>query len=164
VKAPPTTGPHARPSWPIPMLIPWNNGRRSLGTQLAMVVRQPVNRPEEPRPAMARPRMNIVDDCAAPHMADPSSKTKKKARKVHWGRVRLSQASGLEGRQSTYLEGEIGVDLATQWLEGSACQLIGTRVPTDVYQGVEFGSNGGRCGGNDGQVEEKEIVCHGDAC
>lgn len=105
---------------------------------MAMVVRQPVNRPEEPRPAMARPIMNIADDCAAPHMAEPSSKTKKKARKVHWGRVRLSQASGLEGRQSTYLEGEIGVDHATQWLEGSACQLIGTRVPADVYQGVEF--------------------------
>ena len=112
---------------------------------------------------MARPTMNMGDDCAAPHIAEPSSKTKKKARKVHWGRVRLGQASGLKGRQSTCLEGEVGVDLATQWLEGSACELIGTRVPADVCQGVEFGGDGGRCGGNDGQVEEEEIVCHGSA-
>ena len=41
--------------------------------------------------------------------------------------------------------------------------MIGTRIPADVYQGVELGSNGGRRGGNDGQVEEKEIVCHGGA-
>ena len=129
-----------------------------------MVVRQPVNRPEEPRPAMARPMMNMGDDCAAPHMAEPSSKTKKKARKVHWGRITLSQASGLEGRQSTYLQGEIGVDLTTQRLEGSACQLVCARIPADVCQGVELGSNGGRCGGNNGQVEEKEIVGHGGAC
>ena len=61
-----------------------------------MVVRQPVNRPEEPRPAIARPIMNIADDCAAPHMAEPTSKTKKKARKVHWEGVRLCQACGLK--------------------------------------------------------------------
>jgi len=58
--------------------------------------------------------MNIADDCAVPYIAEPSSKTKKKARKVYWGRVRLSQASGLEGRQSIYLKREIGIDLATQ--------------------------------------------------
>ena len=89
---------------------------------------------------------------------------RRRERSTGGGRFRLSQASGRKGgRQSTYLEGEIGVDFATQWLEGSACQLIGTRVPADVYQGVELGSNGGCCGGNDGQVEEKEIVCHGGA-
>lgn len=52
-----------------------------------MVVKVPVNRAEDPRPAIARPMINIFDDCAAPHRADPSSKTKKKARKVHCSRV-----------------------------------------------------------------------------
>lgn len=49
-----------------------------------MVVRAPVVMPEDPKPAMARPTMNMIDDWAAPQRADPSSKIKKKMRKHHW--------------------------------------------------------------------------------
>jgi hypothetical protein len=48
---------------------------------------EPVNSPEEPKPAMPRPTINIVDDCAAPQRAEPSSKMKKNTRKVHCMRV-----------------------------------------------------------------------------
>jgi hypothetical protein len=47
VKAPPIIGPHARPSWPIPM-IPIISGRLCSGKMLATVVMVPVNRPEDP--------------------------------------------------------------------------------------------------------------------
>jgi hypothetical protein len=40
-----------------------------------MIRRQPEKMPAEPRPAMARPTMKAVELGAAPHIADPISKT-----------------------------------------------------------------------------------------
>lgn len=48
-----------------------------------MVVTAPLATPADPTPAIARPTMNMDEDCAAPHMADPISKMIKKTRKVH---------------------------------------------------------------------------------
>ena len=49
-----------------------------------MVLRAPVAMPEDPKPAIARPTMNMTDDWAAPQSADPTSKMRKKTRKHHW--------------------------------------------------------------------------------
>lgn len=55
------------------------------------MVSAPFDMPEDPTPAMALPMMNMGELWAAPHKRDPTSKTKKKARKDHYdfrGRVR----------------------------------------------------------------------------
>jgi hypothetical protein len=39
--------------------------------------------PEVPSPAITRPTMSIADEFASPQMREPSSKTKKKPKKVH---------------------------------------------------------------------------------
>lgn len=83
VKAPPIMGPVARPNWPIPMLRPMKSACFFVGRTAEMVVTAPLATPADPTPAMTRPIMNMGDDWAAPHMADPTSKTKKKTRKVH---------------------------------------------------------------------------------
>lgn len=48
------------------------------------LVKAPFCMPELPMPAIARPTMSIFDEMAMPHISDPSSKTKKVHRKVHW--------------------------------------------------------------------------------
>jgi hypothetical protein len=61
-----------------------NVGRLDKGTHAAIIVKAPFKMPEPPIPAIARPTINIFDDVAIPHIKDPSSKTKKKLRKVHY--------------------------------------------------------------------------------
>lgn len=56
-------------------------------TVTARIVYAPFRSPEAPIPATARPTMNIAEDCAAPHNAEPSSKMKKQHRKVHCVRI-----------------------------------------------------------------------------
>lgn len=48
-----------------------------------MIVKAPFPMPEAPMPAMVLPMMNMADDWAAPHSADPTTKMEKKDRKVH---------------------------------------------------------------------------------
>jgi hypothetical protein len=48
-----------------------------------MTVRRPLVRPEHPRPAIARPIISMVEEFAAPQMAEPISKRRKKASNVH---------------------------------------------------------------------------------
>jgi hypothetical protein len=48
-----------------------------------MIVNAPFMSPEEPIPATARATINIFDDVARPQRRDPSSKMKKKTKKVH---------------------------------------------------------------------------------
>lgn len=60
---------------------------RTLGVHAATTsVRVPFVRPEAPSPAMARPIMSMVDEEAAPQMAEPTSNTARKARYVHFAR------------------------------------------------------------------------------
>lgn len=43
-----------------------------------------MTRPEPPIPATARPTINILDELAAPHSAEPNSKNVRKVRKVYF--------------------------------------------------------------------------------
>lgn len=52
-------------------------GCLSRGTMDDMIVIDPFIRPDEPMPAIALPTMNMGDDWAAPHSADPTSKMAK---------------------------------------------------------------------------------------
>jgi hypothetical protein len=47
-----------------------------------MIVKAPFINPLPPNPATARPMMSMVDDTAAPHRTDPTSKRSRKARNV----------------------------------------------------------------------------------
>ena len=58
-----------------------------MGVQLEIIVRVPLTIPAEPRPATARPTINITEDVAVPQSRDPNSKIPKKARKDHWDLV-----------------------------------------------------------------------------
>jgi hypothetical protein len=49
-----------------------------------MIVRVPFIKPEHPIPATARAMMSILDEFAIPQSREPSSNTKKKAKKVHY--------------------------------------------------------------------------------
>lgn len=73
-------GPNAIPIWPIPIIMPRALACFLTGNIHEMIVRAPVPMPEAPAPAMALPTMNMGDDTAAPVMADPSSKIRKKTR------------------------------------------------------------------------------------
>jgi hypothetical protein len=84
VKVPPSTGPRTDE---IPLLTPKrevNTGRLRRGTSGSMIIMLPVKRPAEPRPAMARPRMKIIEVGAAPQIAEPISKITRKLIKVHF--------------------------------------------------------------------------------
>ena len=57
-------------------------GRLCIGAEEAIIVSAPIDNPEHPSPATARPRMNIFEETATPHSKEPSSKRPKKARNV----------------------------------------------------------------------------------
>lgn len=57
-----------------------------------MVVTAPLATPADPIPAITRPMMNMADECAAPHKAEPTSKITKKTRKVHYTMILLEFA------------------------------------------------------------------------
>lgn len=58
-------------------------GTLCIGADAEMMVNAPFISPEEPIPATARATINIFDDVATPHRREPSSKIKKKTKKVH---------------------------------------------------------------------------------
>ncbi len=83
VNAPPIIGPVASPSWPIPTFSPMKSASFFVGRMAEKIVTAPFASPAEPIPAIALPTMNMADELAAPHMADPTSKMIKKVIKVH---------------------------------------------------------------------------------
>lgn len=83
VKAPPIMGPVARPSCPMPILSPMKSACFFVGRTAEIVVTAPLATPADPAPAITRPMMNMGDDWAAPQIAEPTSKIKKKTRKLH---------------------------------------------------------------------------------
>lgn len=83
MKAPPMSGPKATPSCPMAIFVAMNKGCRCGGRTAATTVNAPLMMPDAPKPAMARPTINIADDWAAPQIAEPTSKMKKNAKKVH---------------------------------------------------------------------------------
>lgn len=58
-------------------------GRFSSGAQLEIMVMAPFIIPEAPKPATARPTINISDEIAAPQRMEPISKIPKKNKKDH---------------------------------------------------------------------------------
>lgn len=63
---------------------PMNIGRLCIGKMLAKILSAPFTMPEDPIPATARPTISIFDEVATPQMREPSSKSEKKPRKVHF--------------------------------------------------------------------------------
>lgn len=59
-----------------PGRLPWNMGRFRSGTMGIMRIMEPAKMPAPPRPATARPRMKTGEFGAAPHITDPTSKTR----------------------------------------------------------------------------------------
>lgn len=66
-------------------------GRCSSGAQLEIMVIAPFIMPEAPNPATARPTINILDETAAPHRTEPTSKMAKKTRKDHYLVINVNQ-------------------------------------------------------------------------
>lgn len=69
---------HAMPYTPPTM--PMKAGRLGRGTVWAIVNMAPVNNPELPRPAMARPTINTTEFGAAPQMTVPTSNKRRPVR------------------------------------------------------------------------------------
>jgi len=57
-----------------------------MGAHSAIMTMAPFKIPEVPIPAIARPTINIFEEVATAQIKEPTSKTAKKARKVHYGR------------------------------------------------------------------------------
>ena len=91
-------GPIASPTWLNPTLSPMKSGCRLVGSTAAMVVRAPLDTPAAPTPEMTRPTMNMGEDWAAPHIADPTSKMTKKVRKVHYMIIEVRMDLAVTGR------------------------------------------------------------------
>lgn len=53
-----------------------------MGAAAAIMTKAPFNIPAPPHPATALPRINIIEDCAAPQISDPVMKTKKALMKM----------------------------------------------------------------------------------
>ena len=66
------------------MHMPINEGRLSRGAARAMMVIAPFNKPDDPRPATARPTMSIFDEVATAQSREPSSKTNRKIKNTHY--------------------------------------------------------------------------------
>jgi hypothetical protein len=50
-----------------------------------MIVNAPFVKPEPPRPATERPTISIFDELDMPHNKEPTAKTARKDRNVHFG-------------------------------------------------------------------------------
>lgn len=61
----------------------YSHGRFSIGAQAETIVMAPLIIPAAPKPATARPTINMVEETAAPQSTDPSSKIAKKTKNDH---------------------------------------------------------------------------------
>jgi hypothetical protein len=78
VKAPPKSGPQIKAMLKFAVMIPVHNARNRTATTVATIKRAPDMIPAAPTPATKRPTISISDDIAAPEMAEPISKMKKR--------------------------------------------------------------------------------------
>ena len=93
--------------------------------------------PTEPRPAIARPTINMLLETAAPQRVEPSSKMRMLVRKTVFG-------------------GEEGVAAAEEELEAAAGQHVRGSVPADIRKRVEVVGYARDGGADDGAVEGGE--------
>ena len=82
MNAPPIKGPITDEIPKIAPRRPWYMGRLCSGTMGIMMTITPEKTPADPEPAIARPRINAVDVGAAPHSAEPASKSAMEMRKT----------------------------------------------------------------------------------
>lgn len=75
VKAPPMTGPMHTETPNTLITMPMNNGLRSNSTAYPMMAKAPCSTPAAPRPATARPTINVGEFGAAAQMMDPTGRT-----------------------------------------------------------------------------------------
>lgn len=66
----------SRPELNIPGLF-------AMGTHPAIIVKAPFKIPEFPIPAIARPKINIIEEVETAQINEPNSKRAKKTMKVH---------------------------------------------------------------------------------
>lgn len=85
VKAPPSSGPITEEIPKTAPNRPLYNGLLARGMTDTIRIIAPFIMPAVPTPAIARPMMNAIEFGAAPHSADPISKTVMQMRKTYFG-------------------------------------------------------------------------------
>jgi len=85
VKTPPSSGPRIEDSPSTILKYPLYKGLFVNGTADTMSTMAPDRIPALPIPAIALPKMNILELVAAPHIALPISNRPTKARKTYFG-------------------------------------------------------------------------------
>lgn len=85
MKTPPTNGPATEATPKTAPIKPMYMGLFESGAAYIMRIMAPLNSPPAPRPAIALPQMKATEFGAAPHRADPTSKTKTREMKIHLG-------------------------------------------------------------------------------
>jgi len=80
VKTPPSNGPATDAMPKTAPMRPKYSGLFSSGAANNIKVIEPVNKPDAPIPAIARPQINPTEFGAAPQIAEPTSKTTMSAR------------------------------------------------------------------------------------
>jgi hypothetical protein len=113
-----------------------------------MIVKAPFPMPEDPTPAIALPTINMLDDWAAPHNADPSTKTKKKDKKVHWMAAWVRYpALGLYSKhnEEAHLDGEVSKQLSSHGLKRCTAKLICSSIPEDSQREEEVSKTKRKC-------------------
>lgn len=80
IKAPPIIGELIIAILPPALAMPVNSGLLCSGKECVIIVRNPAFRPLAPRPARARPTMNILEVVAIVHSSEPNSKIAREAK------------------------------------------------------------------------------------
>lgn len=78
MNAPPNSGPQIKAMLKFAVIILVYNARNRTVTTVATIKRAPDIIPAAPTPATKRPTISISDDVAAPEIAEPISKMKKR--------------------------------------------------------------------------------------
>jgi hypothetical protein len=85
VNTPPNNGPTTLATPNTAPMSPWNRGLFARGTVCIVMIIAPFIMPALPNPAMLLPKINATLLGAAPHIADPISKTRIAARNTGLG-------------------------------------------------------------------------------
>jgi len=80
--------------------------RFSFDDAAAIIVNAPLNNPEPPIPATARPIIRAIDEGATPQMREPISKIARNVMKVIWTCISVSKAN-LERNQKAEKIGQL---------------------------------------------------------
>ncbi len=99
-----------------------------------MMLKAPLIKPDDPAPAIARPIISMLDDCAAPHSTEPISNRAKKVSQDHLEMISTTSIAVID-KCPTSLETKVLIYLAGQGLQG--CTVI-SRVSNALYPLAEL--------------------------